>query len=82
MAKRKSAPAAHLQASSPDQIDRSIIVVRGHKILLDEQLASFYGVQTKVLIQAVKRNIDRFPDDFMFQLIAEEWEGLRSQFVT
>ena len=44
-------------------------------VLLDADLAEFYGVETKVLNQAVKRNLDRFPEDFMFQLTAEEWEG-------
>jgi hypothetical protein len=66
----------------PEQIDRSILVVRGHKVLLDSQLASFYGVLAKALVQAVKRNLDRFPSDFMFQLSDEEWDALRSQFVT
>jgi hypothetical protein len=54
-------------------------VIRGHKVLLDEQLAAFYGVENRVLIQAVKRNIDRFPEDFMFQLGREELVALRSQ---
>lgn len=57
-------------------------MVRGHKVLLDEQLAGFYGTPTKALIQAVKRNIERFPDDFVFQLTDEEWDILRSQSVT
>jgi len=65
-----------------DQISRSIVIVRGHKVLLDAELAALYGVATKVLIQAVKRNIERFPDDFMLALTADEWQGLRSQFVT
>ena len=50
--------------------------------MLDKDLAELYGVKTKVFVQAVKRNIDRFPDDFMFQLTKEEFENLRSQFVT
>ena len=50
--------------------------------MLDEDLAKLYEVQTKVLVQAVKRNIDRFPKDFMFQLTHEEYTALRSQFVT
>ena len=65
-----------------DQISRSIVIVRGHKVLLDAELAALCGVATKVLIQAVKRNIERFPDDFMLALTADEWQGLRSQFVT
>lgn len=54
----------------------------GEKVMLDEHLAALYGVETKVLLQAVKRNLERFPDDFMFQLDAAEWETLRSQIVT
>ena len=50
------------------QIDRSILLIRGEKVILDADLAELYGVETKVLNQAVKRNIDRFPDDFMFRL--------------
>jgi hypothetical protein len=65
-----------------DQIGRSIVIVRGHKVLLDAELAALYGVTTKVLIQAVKRNIERFPGDFMLSLTTGEWQGLRSQFVT
>ena len=67
---------------SVEQISQSILVFRGHKVLLDEDLAILYGVATKVLLQAVKRNIGRFPEDFMFQLTAAEWAVLRSQFVT
>lgn len=63
-------------------IEKRIFVVRGQKILFDFYLADLYGVQTKVLIQAVKRNLDRFPEDFMFQLSKEEFGNLRSQFVT
>lgn len=63
-------------------ITRVILVLRGHRVLLDEALAELYGVETKVLIQAVKRNQARFPPDFMFQLTASEWTGLRSQVVT
>ena len=51
-------------------------------MLLDKDLAELYGVETRVLNQAVKRNINRFPEDFMFQLAEDEWESLRSQFVT
>jgi hypothetical protein len=63
----------------PEQIDRSILVVRGHKVLLDEQLAAFYGVEIRVLVQAVKRNVNRFPEDFMFQLTGAEWTALKPQ---
>jgi hypothetical protein len=58
-------------------ITRAIVVLRGHRILLDEDLAALYGVETKVLVQAVKRNLARFPDDFMFHLTAPEWVALR-----
>jgi len=64
------------------QIARSIYLLRGQKVLLDFDLAALYGVATKVLNQAVKRNRERFPDDFMFQLTASETSFLRSQFVT
>lgn len=64
------------------RIARAILVLRGHKVLLDETLANLYGVQTKVLVQAVHRNRGQFPDDFMFQLTATEWTVLRSQSVT
>ena len=59
-----------------------IHVIRGQRVMLDADLARFYGVATKVLNQAVRRNIHRFPEDFAFQLTAEEFEALRSQFVT
>ena len=58
------------------------MVLRGHRILLDADLAAFYGVTTKVLNQAVRRNADRFPTDFRFQLTDEEVANLKSQFVT
>jgi hypothetical protein len=60
------------------RIERSILLLRGHKVMLDKDLAALYGVETKVLVQAVKRNIDRFPSDFMFQLTKEEFDDLRS----
>ncbi|MGH8119229.1 MAG: ORF6N domain-containing protein [Gammaproteobacteria bacterium] len=63
-------------------ITQSILLLRGQKIILDSVLADLYGVDTKVLIQAVKRNLNRFPADFMFQLTVEEAERLRSQIVT
>ncbi len=62
--------------------DSRIYMIRGHKVMLDEVLASIYGVTTKVLNQAVKRNSIRFPIDFMFQLSENELTLLRSQFVT
>ncbi len=65
-----------------ERIAHSILLLRGQKVLLDADLAELYGVETKVLVQAVKRNLDRFPDDFMFRLDAEEFAALRSQSVT
>jgi hypothetical protein len=65
-----------------ERIEQKIFFVRGQKVMLDADLAELYGVGTKVLNQAVKRNKDRFPEDFMFQLTAEEADVLRSQFVT
>jgi len=65
-----------------EQLAGLILLVRGEKIMLDQDLAELYGVETRVLNQAVRRNIDRFPDDFMFQLSKEEYEILRSQSVT
>ncbi|MDN3585588.1 ORF6N domain-containing protein [Pedobacter aquatilis] len=59
-----------------------IYEIRGQKVMLDRDLAELYGIETKVLKQAVKRNIDRFPNDFMFELNKEELEDWRSQFVT
>jgi hypothetical protein len=65
-----------------ETIASSIIVMRGQKVILDTDLASLYGVETKVFNQAVRRNLDRFPADFMFQLTPDEAGSLRSQFVT
>ncbi|HJW09314.1 MAG TPA: ORF6N domain-containing protein [Holophagaceae bacterium] len=65
-----------------ERILRSILVLRGEKVMLDSDLAALYGVETKALLQAVKRNPDRFPSDFMFQLSEDEWALLRSQIVT
>jgi hypothetical protein len=65
-----------------ERISNSIFILRGHKVLLDESLADLYGVATKVLLQAVKRNKERFPDDFMLHLTINEWSALKSQFVT
>ncbi len=63
-------------------VERKILLIRGQKVILDVDLAELYGVTTKVFNQAVKRNIDRFPKDFMVQLTAEEAFTIRSQFVT
>jgi hypothetical protein len=69
-------------ALAADGIEHAILVLRGHRVLLDTDLAVLYGVAAKALNQAVKRNIERFPSDFMFQLSAEEAGLLRSQSVT
>ena len=63
------------------QITQQILVIRGHKVLLDADLAALYGVETRALNQAVRRNLDRFPADFMFQLSTKEFENWRSQLV-
>jgi phage regulator Rha-like protein len=63
-------------------IHNKIYEVRGHKVMLDYEIAEMFEVLTKALNQAVKRNIERFPEDFMFQLTQEEWETMRSQIVT
>jgi hypothetical protein len=65
-----------------ERIERSILLIRGQKVMLDRDLAELYGVPTKALNQAVRRNVARFPDDFMFQLSGEEFENWRSQIVT
>src|SRR5713226_2634592 len=63
-----------------EQIERAIFLIRGHKVMLDADLARLYGVTVGRLNEAVKRNIERFPSDFMFQLTFQEVRGLRSQF--
>jgi len=63
-------------------IERRIFVVRGRQVMLDEDLADLYGVETKRLVEQVKRNRDRFPEDFMFQLDRGEAVALRSQIAT
>lgn len=65
-----------------ESVAQRILVLRGQKVMLDADLAELFGVPTKVFNQAIKRNFDRFPADFMFQLTEEEHESLRSQFVT
>lgn len=62
-------------------IQQKIHVIRGQRVMLDFDLAQAYGVETRRLNEQVKRNIERFPEDFMFQLTRGEWEILRSQFV-
>jgi hypothetical protein len=65
-----------------ESIEQKIFLIRGQKVMIDRDLALLYNVHTKVLLQAVKRNKDRFPIDFMFQLNNKESLNLRSQFVT
>lgn len=64
------------------RIERCIHVIRGCKVILDQELADLYQVENKALLQSMKRNIDRFPADFMFQSTKEEWGHSRSQIVT
>lgn len=66
----------------PEIIQNKIFEIQGQKVMLDFDLAELYGIATKVLNQAVKRNIDRFPEDFMIQLTREEYNFLKSQIVT
>lgn len=65
-----------------ERIEKMILLLRDQKVILDSDLAELYEVETKVLTQAVKRKIDRFPADFMFQLSQDEFDNLRSQFGT
>lgn len=65
-----------------ERIASQIFLIRGEKVMLDEDLAGLYGVETRTLNQAVTRNLERFPRDFMFRLNNEEFENLRSQIVT
>ena len=63
-------------------IENMIFNIRGVQVMIDSDIAALYGIETKALNQAVKRNTDRFPTDFMFQLTKSEFENLKSQFVT
>ena len=67
---------------TPPLIEKRILLIRGQKVMLDEHLAELYGVETKALKRAVRRNRSRFPDDFMFVLTIEEYSSLRYQFGT
>jgi len=71
-----------LEWSTDPRIETRIFGVRGRQVMLDEDLADLYGVETKRLVEQVKRNLDRFPEDFMFQLTKEEAAALRSQIAT
>ncbi|MBZ0184477.1 MAG: ORF6N domain-containing protein [Melioribacteraceae bacterium] len=61
-------------------IQKKILTIRGEQVMLDSDLALFYGVETRVLNHAVKRNADRFPEEFMYRLTSKEWNSLRAQF--
>ena len=74
---RRMVDAAHARS-----IEEKILLVRGQKVILDSVLAELYQVEVRALNQAVRRNIDRFPEDFMFQLDQNEADSLRSQIVT
>jgi phage regulator Rha-like protein len=65
-----------------ERIERAILLIRGEKVMLDSDLAEIYGVETKRVNEQVRRNLNRFPPDFMFQLDQKEWDSLRSQFAT
>jgi phage regulator Rha-like protein len=65
-----------------ERIERSILLIRGERVMLDSDLAEIYGVETKRLNEQVQRNLNRFPTDFMFQLTLAEYANLRSQFAT
>ena len=82
MAKKTEIAKAEATSIQPvEQIESLIITVRGKQVILDRDLARLYGVETRVLNQAVQRNIERFPEDFMFKLTKEEFEFLKSQIV-
>lgn len=73
---------AELQVVAAPAIEKRIFVIRERQVMLDENLADLYGVETKRLIEQVKRNLERFPEDFMFQLRKDEAAALRSQIAT
>ena len=72
---------AHAQSIVASKISQKIYFLRGHRVMLSTDLARLYGVEVRALIQAVQRNIERFPADFLFQLTADEHKNLKSQFV-
>jgi hypothetical protein len=65
-----------------ERVERSILILRGHRVILDSDLAALYGVETRRLNEQVRRNEARFPEDFAFQLTPEEFDNLKSQFAT
>ena len=82
MAKENEIVNAETLVVTPEQVQSMIREIRGERVMLDRDLAMLYGVETRELIQAVKRNIERFPEDFMFQLNNQEFIKWKSQFVT
>ena len=83
MAKEKELEQAEGQQQPVENKVESLIrVIRGQQVMLDRDLAELYGVETRRLNEQVKRNIERFPEDFMFQLTKEEFENWKSQFAT
>lgn len=80
--KRKNHFQTDFNMNQLELIQSKIYEIRGQKVMLDKDLAELYQVEVRVLNQSVKRNMKRFPPDFMFQLTKEEWEYLKSQFVT
>ncbi len=82
MAKKQDIVAVEIPVVTPEQVQQMIREIRGEKVILDRDLAKLYGVETKDLNQTVKRNKERFPSDFMFQLNNQEFINWKSQFVT
>lgn len=80
--KARGSEQKHKALEAGQKIEQSILMVRGHKVLLDADLAWLYGVEIKALNRAVQRNVARFPSDFMFRLTREEWASLRYQIGT
>ena len=78
---RRQASSAEASVSLADLIEQQIFLLRGHKVMLSTNLARLYEVEPRALVQAVKRNIARFPEDFMFQLNEQEFHALKSQIV-
>jgi hypothetical protein len=74
-------PLRQAQSLAVVRVQQHILVLRGQRVLLDSHLAALYGVEVRVLVQAVRRNADRFPPDFAFRLTSAEWAALRSQSV-
>jgi hypothetical protein len=82
MADSATAEKTELQVVTSPMIEKRIFVIRERQVMLDEDLADLYGVETKRLVEQVKRNVERFPEDFMFQLRKDEAAALRSQIAT